>query len=111
MTDPAQRTQHHLDLADWRRRMAAAYQLGSLEAWRAARGRLFREQPESPIPPADRARFTGLRWFPPAPAYRVPARLGPGDCKARDLDTGGQAGVGRDRRVGAPALRLPGRDC
>src|SRR5207302_8005988 len=111
MTDPAQRTQHHLDLADWRRRMAAAYQLGSLEAWRAARDRLFREHPESPIPPADRARFTGLRWFPPDPAYRVPARLEPGDGKALDIDTGGEDGVVRYRRVGALAFRLHGRDC
>src|SRR2546429_5253713 len=71
--------QDHLDLVDWRRRMSATYRLGSLDAWRAARDRLFREHPQSPIPPAGRAGFAGLRWFPPDPAYRVPGRLEPGD--------------------------------
>src|SRR5438093_985269 len=78
--------QEHLDLVDWRRQVGDAYRLGSVDAWRAARERLFREHPQSPVPPPARAAFAGLRWFPVDNAYRVPARpageptAGAGSC-------------------------------
>ena|SRR5436189_6370526 len=103
--------QHHLDLVDWRRRVATSYRLGSLEAWRAARDRLFRDHPESPIPAGQRAAFTGLRWFPPDPAYRVPAVLEPGPGTELDIDTGGEDGVIRYRLVGSLRFRLHGQEC
>src|SRR5438132_1401689 len=53
--------QDHLDLVDWRRRVGDAYRLGSVEAWRAERERLFRDHPQSPVAAAARASFAGLR--------------------------------------------------
>ncbi len=103
--------QHYLDLADWRRRVGDAYRLGSVEAWRAARDRLFREHPESPIPLDERAAFSGLRWFPPDPAYRVAARLDAGDAEELEIDTGGEDGVIRYRRIGSLRFRLQGTEC
>jgi uncharacterized protein len=102
--------QAHIDLVDWRRRVGDAYRLGSLAAWRDARGRLFREHPQSPVPPGERAAF-GLRWFPPDPDFRVPARIEPADGAALEIDTGGEDGVIRYRRVGTLRFRLGGRDC
>jgi uncharacterized protein (DUF1684 family) len=103
--------QHYLDLADWRRRVGDAYRLGSVEAWRAARERLFREHPQSPIPPDERAGFSGLRWFPPDPAYRVAARLEAGDGEELEVDTGGEDGTIRYRRIGSLRFRLHGTEC
>jgi uncharacterized protein (DUF1684 family) len=103
--------QSQIDLVDWRRSMGDAYRLGSLEAWRAARDRLFGEHPQSPIPPEWRAAFTGLRWFPPDPAYRVAARLEPADGAPVEIDTGGEDGVVRYRRMGALRFRIHGQAC
>jgi uncharacterized protein (DUF1684 family) len=103
--------QEHVDLVDWRRRVGAAYRLGSLEAWRAERDRLFREHPQSPVPPEERSAFGGLRWFPPDPAYRVGARMEPADGAALEIDTGGPDGVVRYRRVGSLRFRLHGEAC
>ncbi|TMC13130.1 MAG: DUF1684 domain-containing protein [Chloroflexi bacterium] len=103
--------QEHIDLVDWRRRVADAYRLPALEAWRAARDRLFREHPQSPVPAAERAAFPGLRWFAPDPAYRVAAVLTPGDGAALDIDTGGEDGVVRYRRIGSLGFRLHDQEC
>jgi len=56
-----------LTLAEWRRAMATLYAevreravtdvAGALDHWRATRERLFREHPQSPVPPALRASF------------------------------------------------------
>jgi uncharacterized protein len=103
--------QEHLDLVDWRRRVGDAYRLPTLEAWREARDRLFREHPQSPVPPEERAAFAGLRWFAPDRAYRVPAALTPGDGNPFEIDTGGEDGVVRYRRAGVLRFRLHDRDC
>jgi len=103
--------QDNLDLVDWRRRVGDAYRLPSLEAWRAARDRLFRDHPQSPVPPAERASFRGLRWFPVDPTYRVAARLLPGDGAVVEIDTGGDDGVIRYRRAGSLHFRLHEEDC
>jgi uncharacterized protein (DUF1684 family) len=103
--------QDHLDLVDWRRRIGDAYRLPSVDAWRAARERLFREHPQSPVPADERATFPGLRWFAPDPAYRVPAAMVPGDGVPVDIDTGGDDGVVRYRRIGSLRFRLHDRDC
>lgn len=103
--------QDYLDLVDWRRRVGDAYRSGSLDAWRAARDRLFKEHPQSPIPPEARDAFQGLRWFDPDPAYRVTARLVPGDEGLVEIDTGGEDGVIRYRRIGLLSFRLLEQDC
>jgi len=68
-----------LELADWRRRIAALYvdvreraatdPRAAWERWRAAREILYREHPQSPIPPADRGAFRARHW-PYDPALR-----------------------------------------
>jgi uncharacterized protein (DUF1684 family) len=68
-------------LADWRHTVAEHYMAvralsgadgpAASTQFRAARARLFREHPDSPIAPDRRAGWTGLHWYPYAPAWRV----------------------------------------
>ena len=59
-----------LALWDWRRRIAQLYAEVRAERdpvkawwrWRETRDRLFREHPQSPLEPAERARFRGLAY-------------------------------------------------
>ncbi|MEP7105747.1 MAG: DUF1684 domain-containing protein [Chloroflexota bacterium] len=99
-----------LDLADWRRRVGAMYRLPTFEQWRADRDELFGEHPQSPIPPAERAAFTGLRWFPHDPAYRVGGVYERGDDSRLEIDTGGDDGVVVYRRSGRVRFRLFGEE-
>ena len=96
-----------LALYDYRRRVAALYLAEPAEgeagaaAFRRGRDALFRDHPQSALNQAQRARFNGLAWFPYDPAARVGAELlaaDPGGELA--LDTGGEDGVVRYRRVG-----------
>jgi len=103
--------QDHLDLVDWRRRVGDAYRLGSVEAWRAERERLFREHAQSPVPAEARAGFPGLRWYARDPAYRVAATAAPADGALVEIDTGGDDGVVRFRRAGTLRFRMGGEDC
>ncbi|MHB8509831.1 MAG: DUF1684 domain-containing protein [Candidatus Dormibacteria bacterium] len=109
-----------LELVDWRRRVGDLYRsaadanagLSALGAFRAGRDRLFATHPQSPLPPADRAEFTGLRYFEPDPGYRFPCRLEP--CDDQDLieiDTGGADGVVRYRRAGTVSFVVTGTPC
>jgi uncharacterized protein (DUF1684 family) len=103
--------QDYIDLVDWRRRVGDAYRAGSLQAWRAARERLFREHSQSPIPLGERGSFPGLSWYDPDPAYRVPALLEPGDGELLEIDTGGEDGVIGYRRIGSLRFSLVGEQC
>jgi uncharacterized protein len=68
-------------LADWRHTVAEHYAavralVGSdapaaATHFRAARSRLFREHPDSPIAAEHRASWQGLHWYPYAAAWRV----------------------------------------
>jgi hypothetical protein len=71
-----------LELADWRRRIAALYAdvreraatdpRAAWERWRAVREALYREHPQSPVPPADRAAFRARYWrYDPALRFEV----------------------------------------
>jgi uncharacterized protein len=93
-------------LADYRRQVAALYLdeptagEAGVAAFRAGRDRLFAEHPQSALDPAQRRRFRGLAWFPYDPAARVEARLGPPPAgEELAIDTGGEDGVVRYRRV------------
>ncbi len=89
-----------LDLADWRERVARLYLSGAdLAGFRAGRDELFRAHPQSPIPTDERAGFAGLPYFPENPDAVVDAPLRPAKG-AIDIDTGGEDGVVRYRRVG-----------
>jgi uncharacterized protein len=77
----------YLDLADWRRRVAELYAGWRSDAekdperatrlFRAARDRLFREHPQSPLPAAERDAYPGVPYYDYDLAYRLTARVEP----------------------------------
>src|SRR6266568_321942 len=81
-----------LEVADWRRRVSELYAAIRAQSnperahdlWRAGRDKLFLAHPQSPLPPADPLRSTGLPYWPYDPGLRfslpvlpatVPGRL------------------------------------
>ncbi len=82
-----------LELADYRRRVAAAYararDAGSGEAgwgaWRAERDELFTTHPQTPVPPARRPSFEGMAFFEHDPAARHVVEVEPLDGPAAPL--------------------------
>ena len=107
-------SQPYLDLVDWRRRVGDQYRISgpdALDRFRRGRDELFRTHPQSPIEPEERASFTGLHYFEPDPAYRVTARVEPGDGSELVIDTGGEDGAVHYRRIGRLAFTLAGQDC
>jgi len=83
----------------------------ALARFRDARDELFRTHPQSPIEPDERSAFTGLRYFDADPAYRVTSRVESSDGSELAIDTGGDDGAIRYRRVGRLVFRLDGVDC
>lgn len=106
---------HPLELADWRREVAELYAavraLDEPQAghalWRERRDRLFRAHPQSPLPPGDPLRRSGLAYWPYDPALRFELALLPADGPAQlTLPTGAEETT-RARRVGAVQLPAP----
>jgi uncharacterized protein (DUF1684 family) len=75
-------------LADWRRQVAALYaEIRALSTtdpavahrhWREVRERLFREHPQSPVPPTARASFHALHFeYDPALRFSLPLEPAP----------------------------------
>jgi len=72
-------------LAQWRRAVGDMYAVvrqaptaGQSRAWGAflaARNRLFKTHPQSPLPPAERALFSALDYYPYDPTWRVSGAL------------------------------------
>jgi uncharacterized protein len=102
----------YLQLADWRRRTAAMYARwreesvadpeGATMRLRQARGDLFHDHPQSPLPAAGRSRFRGLSYFAYDPAYRMRAVL----IETEDeFSSGAEAEEARDARPAAAAAR------
>ena len=92
-------------LSDYRERVARMYLADTdLAAFRAARDELFATHPQSPIPAEERADFTGVRYFPESDDGRVTVTMRPpADTDAESelaIDSGGEDGVLRYRRVG-----------
>ena len=118
MPDPSD---EYLDLLDWRRRVAALWArwraaaatdpAAATAVFRAARDRLFREHPQSPLPPGDRARFRGLAHWPYDPAWRMTARLEPAAAERGPTPVATLPSSGPDalafRRIGSVALSGP----
>jgi hypothetical protein len=97
----------NLELDDWRRRVALLYLRDPTEGeegaavFRRGRDELFRDHPQSPLDDGQRKRFGGLPWFAYDPGARVAAELRPpGDDAELAVDTGGEDGTVRYRRVG-----------
>lgn len=84
-----------LSLAEWRREMFALYAAARADAdpghawkrWCDARRALFREHPQSPVPLAERAEYSGPHVFPYDSAARVVASLEPLDGGPVDIVT------------------------
>ncbi len=74
-----------LELTSWRRRVAELYAAVRAESdpqqahalWRAGRDQLFRDHPQSPLPPGDPLRGAGLAYWPYDPAARFELALQP----------------------------------
>lgn len=76
-----------LTLLDWRRIVAALYRdvratndadpTGTLARFRAAKDDLFARHPDTPLLPADRDGFDGLRYWPYDPALRFDVAVEP----------------------------------
>ena len=58
--------------------------------WRDTRDDLFRTHPQSPLTPADRAGFEGVRYFDYDPALRVLAEVRPAPRERREIATSGE---------------------
>ena len=91
------------DLWDWRRRTGNLYHAvrGAADPavacalWRAERDRLFRSHAQSPVEPADRADFPGLRFFPYDPALRFQVQLRNIELTAMTEAAAGEDGIVR----------------
>jgi uncharacterized protein (DUF1684 family) len=96
-----------LELADYRRRVVLLYLAEPTEGrvgvddFRHRRDVLFRDHPQSALTDAQREGFRGLSYFPYDPEAVVRTRL---EAASRsdplEIDTGGEDGVIRYRRVG-----------
>jgi uncharacterized protein (DUF1684 family) len=74
-----------MTLLDWRRRVVGMYAevrataemdpVGAADRFRTERDRLFREHPDSPLTPGDRAGFRGIPYWPYDPAMRFEVRV------------------------------------
>jgi uncharacterized protein (DUF1684 family) len=106
----------HLDLADWRRRVAELYaamrrdrrapQL-RLVAFRAAKDRLFGEHPSSPVPQDARRDFPGLAYWRHDPSLRFTARLEPDpDAQPPDLPRSGEGPAMPFQRIGSVSFQV-----
>jgi uncharacterized protein (DUF1684 family) len=107
-------SQRLIDLVDWRRRVGDLYRTegpDALAQFRRGRDDLLRSHPQSPIDPEERASFQGLRYFPPDPAYRLRAKIEPGDGTELAIETGGDDGTIRYRRAAQLVFELAGVQC
>ena len=108
------KAQSYLDLVDWRRRVGDLYRTtdpDALTAFRRGRDELFRTHPQSPVEPEERGAFKGLLYFDHDAAYRVDAQLEPGDGSELVIDTGGEDGAVRYRRIGRLLFTLHEQRC
>jgi len=102
-----------LELASWRRLTSELYAAVRSEddprhghaLWRRGRDELFRSHPQSPLPPGDPLRTTGLPYWPYDPGLRfeVPLLAAEGDASRSVPSTDGTISMDRIGYV-----RLPG---
>ncbi len=104
-----------LTLVDWRIRVSDLYAQVRADddperghaTWRAGRDELFRTHPQSPLPPGDPLRETGLPYWPYDPAWRFTLPLVPVEPDERELDTGDDGGLVM-RRIASVELPVGG---
>ena len=61
-------------LPDLNRHMGQGFE-AEIASARREKDAYFRGDPDSPIPSSQRSRFKGLNYYPPDPAYKIPATL------------------------------------
>jgi uncharacterized protein (DUF1684 family) len=87
-----------LALLDWKRRIFELYAeiraaddpAAAWSRWRDVRDELFRMHPQSPLPAAERASFSGVPYFDYDPALRVLADIEPAEPERREIATSGE---------------------
>ena len=105
-------TSGELELTDYRRTVSELYAAvraeddpkQAHELWRQGRDELFRSHPQSPLPPGDPMRATGVPYWPYDPELRFELPLLPA-AEELTLDLPTSEGVTTMDRVGC--LRLP----
>lgn len=105
-------------LAEWRRRVALEYAAvrsgvadpeGAAKRFRAARDRMFREHPESPIASGRRRDWPGVAWYAYAPAWRIKGVVEPA-AKRESFEISLETdGILRCARVGHVRFTVGGR--
>ena len=103
-----------LELAGWRRIVAELYVAVRAEAdpkrahelWRQGRDELFRSHPQSPLPPGDPLRATGLPYWPYDPGLRFELPLLPAG-EELSLSVPASDGVMPMDRIGRVRLPAP----
>lgn len=98
MDETWQRALNWLDLADWRKHMAALFRARDAaviagedaqsvwERWRVGRDALFAQHPQSPLSDITRQTFTQLPYYPYDPAWHVEGALEPLDDDTQSFD-------------------------
>jgi len=108
----------HLDLADWRRTVAANYQAlrddrraepARLLGFRAAKDRLFGTHPSSPVPADARRDFRGLAYwrYEPSLAFELPLEPDP-EAPPLDLPRSGAGPAMPYARIGWVSFEVEG---
>jgi uncharacterized protein len=111
----------YLDLADWRRTVAAMYDAMRrdrraaplrLMRFRAAKDRLFAEHPSSPVRTGARSRFRGLAYWRHDPGLRLTAGLVPDpDAAPLDVPRSGEGAGMPFSRIGWVEFTAAGTAC
>jgi hypothetical protein len=109
-------TSGYLELLDWRRRVAEIFaevrrrpaDADTLTWFRGQKDDLFKHHPQSPLPHAERATFTGLPYWPYDPHARVVAHFVPGEDSLPHATTLAEAEVAF-HRIGTLHFELRGQ--
>jgi uncharacterized protein (DUF1684 family) len=105
-----------LQLLDWKRQVFELYRRIRDDAdpraawrdWRTTRDRLFKEHPQSPLPPGDRDPFTSLPVFDYDPGARITAPVERAEPESYEIPTSGELPM-RFERFGRVGFELNGQ--
>jgi uncharacterized protein (DUF1684 family) len=83
--------------------------VGQVQTARRALDEAFRKQPNQPVPPDKMNVFLPLKYFPPNPAYIVPAELRPAESRIVVEMPTSTGKIRQQQRVGVLEFTLDGR--
>jgi uncharacterized protein (DUF1684 family) len=104
-----------LELTEWRRVVGELYSTVRVQddpehghaLWRAGRDALFRDHPQSPLPPDDPLRTSGIPYWPYDPALRFEVPLLPASATLSSATPTGDDGITKLRLIGRVELPEP----